>query len=67
MITSCPEITKFPRKGLHFIIMGCDGIWECRSSEQMTEWIRARLIQRTRLGSLLEDLLDELVAKDSKD
>ena len=54
MITSNPDITKIPRKGLHFIIMGCDGIWESKSSEQMVEWIRTRLRERNQLGNILE-------------
>ena len=32
IITANPEITKIKNEGLDFLIMGCDGIWEEKSS-----------------------------------
>lgn len=64
MITSNPEITKLTRKDLHFIIMGCDGIWQSKSSSQMATWVKNRLDEGLPLGKVLEQLLDELVAKE---
>lgn len=66
-ITSFPDIFKVPRQDLYFMIMGCDGIWECKTSEQMTSWIASKLEKRVPLGKILEGLLDDMVAKTSKD
>jgi serine/threonine protein phosphatase PrpC len=32
MISSTPDIHKIDRKGVEFIIMGCDGIWETKNN-----------------------------------
>jgi serine/threonine protein phosphatase PrpC len=67
MITSYPEVTKHLKREIDFVIVGCDGIWECKKSEEMTGWIRRRLDGGERLGRVLEELLDEIVAKDCQD
>ncbi len=38
-----PDIIKVPRKDVGLILMGCDGIWEKRSAEQMTKWIHKKM------------------------
>lgn len=46
--------------------MGCDGIWEVKSNSEMVAWIRTRLEDKKMpVGKVIEELLDELVAKDS--
>jgi serine/threonine protein phosphatase PrpC len=45
--------------------MGCDGIWEVKSNNEMVAWIKTRLEDKMPVGKIIEDLLDELVAKDS--
>ena len=46
--------------------MGCDGIWEVKKNEQMVKWVSKRLNDKKANGAIVEELLDELVAKDSK-
>lgn len=65
MITANPDIKKFKNEGIDFIIMGCDGIWEVKSNEDMVKWISRRLHDKKESASILEELLDELVSKDS--
>ena len=45
--------------------MGCDGIWEVKSNEDMVNWVNKRLGDRKVNGAILEELLEELVAVDS--
>jgi len=45
--------------------MGCDGIWEEKSNEDMVKWVTKRLDDKKENGKILEELLDELVAKDT--
>lgn len=47
--------------------MGCDGIWEVKTNSDMTEWVRKRLenSKNKQLNTITEELLDELVSKDS--
>ena len=58
MITSNPDILKIPNEKIDFIIMGCDGIWEVKSNEDMVKWIQKRLGEKKELGLILEELLD---------
>ena len=52
-MTSTPDVLRCKREGMEFIIMGCDGIWERKSNEEMVEWIGARLAR----GKRVEDIL----------
>ena len=65
MITANPDITKIKNENVDFIIMGCDGIWEVKSNNEMVDWVRKRLDNNNNLQSITEELLDELVSKDS--
>lgn len=44
--------------------MGCDGIWEIKTNNEMVDWIKNRL-DRKEFSHICEELLDELVSKDS--
>lgn len=64
MITANPDIEKIKNENIDFIIMGCDGIWEVKSNKDMVEWVDKRLKENKEKGMILEDLLNELVAKE---
>ncbi len=53
---------------LDFIIMGCDGVWEQMSNEQMVEWVYKKLNKDTseaHLTSVVSSLLrDECLSPD---
>ncbi len=66
MITAFPDVQVIENKGIDFIIMGCDGIWETKTNEDMIKWVQKRISDKSKkLGNILEQLLDELVAKDN--
>ena len=54
MITANPDIIKVSREGMDYIIMGCDGIWETKTNEEMVKWINKRLAGQKPLSSILE-------------
>ena len=54
MITANPDILKIPNNKLDFIIMGCDGIWEVKSNDDMVKWVRKRIETKNNLGSIVE-------------
>lgn len=66
-ITPLPDVIKLSRNDLFFIVMCCDGVWECKSNDNMAEWIRRHLEDRVSLGKTLEGLFDEIVARDIKE
>jgi len=47
MVTVDPEIRKVPRRADDkFLILACDGIWDCLSSEECGEKLSASLAAR---------------------
>lgn len=64
MITAKPDITKIKNENIDFIIMGCDGIWEIKTNEEMVDWVKKR-IDKKEFKGICQELLDELVSKDS--
>lgn len=55
---------------IDFIIMGCDGIWEKKSNEEMVEWIYKEMEkykaanEEINLNKIVADLLLETIAED---
>lgn len=47
-----------------FIIMGCDGIWETKSNEEMVEYIYDRLKQKKDLRTIVQELLYDIISPD---
>lgn len=68
IITSFPDIeVREIEESIDFILMGCDGIWETLSGQEICEGIKQRLdINKSiKLSAVLEDLLDKLIAQDT--
>lgn len=40
IITANPDISKVKNEKIDFIIIGCDGIWEVKTSEEMVSWVK---------------------------
>lgn len=47
-----------------FIIMGCDGIWETKTNDEMVEYIYDRLKQKKELKAIVEELLHDIISPD---
>ena len=43
-ITANPDVFEYEfSSDCDFILMGCDGVWETKSNEQMVEWVYKKL------------------------
>jgi serine/threonine protein phosphatase PrpC len=40
IISPIPDVIKTSRIEICYIIMGCDGIWETKSNEEMCRWFQ---------------------------
>jgi len=47
-------------KDLDFVFMGCDGVWERKSNEEMVAWIYERLANN-KDGANLNDICSDLL------
>lgn len=57
-ITANPDVFEYEMPSdLDFIFMGCDGVWERKSNDEMVEWIYMKLKQTSDLKQICADLL----------
>lgn len=70
-ITANPDTYEFDlEKGVDFILMGCDGIWEKKSNEEAVSWIYEKIKEYQAKGKevdikqIVADLLHDNLAQD---
>jgi serine/threonine protein phosphatase PrpC len=66
MITAAPEITSTNINDIDFIFLGCDGVYDCLSNQEICDFINTRLKKNPniKLGKILEEMLDQILAPD---
>lgn len=68
MVTCDPEIMQVARQtNDQFIVLACDGIWDCMTSEECVTQTRdalARLGDTKPISGLVEEMFDRIIAKD---
>jgi serine/threonine protein phosphatase PrpC len=64
-VTANPEVREFPLTGTEdFIIMGCDGIWETKTNEEMVAYIYDKLKQDKDPKKIVDELLNDIISPD---
>ena len=48
-----------------FIVIGCDGIWETLTENEICEFIKKNILEDIKIEIIVEKLLDKLIAKDT--
>lgn len=65
MITADPDIiTEDLTNDCDFIIIGCDGIWDCLTNQQACDFVNKRLTDKVKLSSIVEEMMDSIIAVD---
>ncbi|KAI8332400.1 phosphatase 2C-like domain-containing protein [Chlamydoabsidia padenii] len=49
-----------------FIVLACDGIWDCMTNQEVVDYIRARIAQHEPLELVCESIMDHCLAPDSE-
>ncbi|KAF8672122.1 PP2C protein [Rhizoctonia solani] len=66
IVTSNPDITEHDITDEdEFIILACDGIWDCLTSQQVVDCVRRLAAEKKSLGEICETIMDRCVAPDS--
>jgi protein phosphatase 1G len=66
MITAMPEIKKEKIADGAFLIIACDGIWDCLTSQEAVDYVGDLLTnkKRDKVSSTIEDMFDKIIAQD---
>ncbi|KAG9284541.1 hypothetical protein G9A89_014145 [Geosiphon pyriformis] len=67
IVTALPEIKEFTlNNDTEFLVLACDGIWDCLSSQNVISFIRKEIGERNNLKVACENLMDHCLANDSE-
>ncbi|KAF2461500.1 phosphatase 2C-like domain-containing protein [Lineolata rhizophorae] len=66
-------VTAFPDVTVHdisdddeFVVIACDGIWDCQSSQAVIEFVRRGIAAKQDLAAICENLMDNCLASSSE-
>ena len=63
-VTAYPQITTMKiTKDCDFIIMGCDGVWDCVDAQKLCEHVSIRLKSNGKIADVIAELLDSIISK----
>eukprot|EP00917_Polyrhabdina_sp_WS-2016_P019877 GHVP01042482.1.p1 GENE.GHVP01042482.1~~GHVP01042482.1.p1 ORF type:complete len:469 (-),score=84.11 GHVP01042482.1:150-1556(-) len=64
IVTSCPDVHVIDKMedDDEFLIIGCDGIWDSMSSQQVVDFLSSRIDKCDQLSHALDMLLDALLS-----
>jgi serine/threonine protein phosphatase PrpC len=64
IITAYPEITNCSLSDVDFIFLGCDGVYDCLTNQEVVDFISTRLKSNMKLAKILEEMMDQIIAPD---
>ncbi|KAK4575255.1 Protein phosphatase 2C 2 [Recurvomyces mirabilis] len=66
-------VTAFPEVTVHefgeddeFVVLACDGIWDCQSSQAVVEFVRRGIAAKQDLEAICENMMDNCLASNSE-
>ena len=67
IVTADPEIISHDVTGEEeFLVLACDGIWDCLSNQQVVDFVRRSLSQGKECKEICELIMDKCLAPDSE-
>jgi len=66
MVTADPDINTIDLcDDDDFLVVACDGIWDCMSSQELVDFIHEQLKSETKLSTVCEKVVDRCLAPDT--
>ncbi|KAG0365966.1 Protein phosphatase 2C 2 [Gamsiella multidivaricata] len=66
IVTANPVITEHPLTDVdEFLVLACDGIWDCMSSQEVVTFVRKGIADKIPLNTICEMTMDHCLASDS--
>jgi serine/threonine protein phosphatase PrpC len=66
MITAFPDIRveKIVPGETQFLILACDGIWDCLTSQEAVNMVGDLIPKKKRVSEVVEEMFDKIIAAD---
>lgn len=66
VVTADPDVTTHQiTEDDEFLVVACDGIWDCKSSQAVVEFVRRGVVASQELDQICENLMDHCLAPSS--
>lgn len=67
IVTADPQVISHDYTGEEeFLVLACDGIWDCLSNQQVIDLVRRGIAQEKELTTICEDIIDRCLAPDAE-
>jgi serine/threonine protein phosphatase PrpC len=64
MITAYPDVTVENLQDVSFIVLACDGVWDCMTNQEVCDFVSERLKAKLSLTKIAEEIFDYCLAGD---
>ncbi|KAK5094882.1 Protein phosphatase 2C 2 [Exophiala xenobiotica] len=67
IVTAYPDVvTHDISEDDEFLVLACDGIWDCQSSQAVVEFVRRGIVEKQELHAICENMMDNCLASNSE-
>lgn len=67
IVTADPQVITHDYTGEEeFLVLACDGIWDCLSNQQVVDLVRRGVAEGKELDVITEDIIDRCLAPDAE-
>ncbi|KAI9505838.1 phosphatase 2C-like domain-containing protein [Coemansia spiralis] len=66
IVTAQPDVIKHALSvDDEFIVVACDGIWDCMTNQQVVQFVHAKIAEGKKLDQVCEEMMDRCLASES--